>query len=72
MTKMKDDLVNRVQSKLDELTDNIKSNAHLSDPNKTIEIIKYLSKYWTILDDEDRDYVDYAIWMLEEKIQYTE
>jgi hypothetical protein len=38
-----------------------------SEPDKVLEIIASITKFWTVLGDEDRDYLNAAKFALEEQ-----
>jgi hypothetical protein len=45
----------------------MEGNEHLSDPLKVKRIIVSVRKFWSVLNDEDRDYIHAATDATEEK-----
>lgn len=43
---------------------------HLSDPDMVEEHIRTISKFWRVLNDEDKDYIDGCRHAIEEKIEW--
>jgi hypothetical protein len=48
----------------------MENNEHLSNPDKVEIQISSVSKFWSALDDEDRDYIHGATHALEDKIEW--
>ncbi len=61
----------KIEQRLDALEIVLKQGQHLSDPVAVLEIIASITKYWRILDDEGRDYVNAARFALEDKLPWT-
>jgi len=55
---------------MDDLQRMMENNIHLTNPDKVEIQISSVSKFWSALDDEDRDYIHGARHALEEKIEW--
>ena len=60
-------LYDKINQRLNTLQAQMESNTHLSDPDTVQETIESISKFWSVLTEEDRDYVHCAQYALEEK-----
>jgi hypothetical protein len=61
------DLRKKITSRMDELEDLMNENTHISEPERVDEMISSVSKFWSVLSEEDRDYLQAARWAMEEK-----
>jgi hypothetical protein len=48
------------------------SNFHLNKPDEVSSHISSISKFWSVLSEEDRDYIEGAKYALEEKAVWNE
>ena len=48
----------------------MESNYHLKNPGQVYDLTTQISKFWSVLDDEDKDYVQAAQHAIEEKIKW--
>jgi len=60
----------KITQRMDDLQRMMENNEHLSNPDKVMIQISSVSKFWSALDDEDRDYIHGARHALEEKIEW--
>lgn len=64
-------LKEKIQNRLDDLTANLESQLHLSDKlaNRILveEQIESVAKFWSILDDAERDFINAARMAVEEE-----
>ena len=60
----------KITQRMDDLQRMMENNEHLSNPDKVTIQISSVSKFWSALDDEDRDYIHGARHALEEKIEW--
>ena len=67
MAIVKDMIFERVEERLDTLQMMLESQEHLSDPDKVEAQIRSISVYWSILSDEDKDYIHGARWAIEKQ-----
>ena len=60
----------KITQRMDDLQRMMENNVHLTNPDKVAIQISSVSKYWSVLDDEDRDYIHGARHALEEKTEW--
>jgi len=60
----------KITQRMDDLQRMMENNIHLTNPDKVEIQISSISKFWSALDDEDRDYIHGARHALEEKIEW--
>ena len=61
----------KINARMDELQRMMETELHLSDPNAVAEQIASVSKFWSVLTDEDRDYIHGAQYALEEQSRWS-
>lgn len=66
MSKLRQEIKNR----MDILQDWMESNYHLRRPEVVEEHIQSITKFWSVLDEEDRDYIQCAQHAIEEKMEW--
>ena len=54
------DIRQKVTARIDQLQAIMEANEHLSDPEKAIALTQRISPFWSILSEEDREYVQCA------------
>jgi len=66
--------MNRIYKKvtpmMDELQQMMETQVHLTDPVKVCELIDKVSLYWAHLNDEDTDYIQCALYAVEEESEW--
>jgi len=60
----------KIKQRMDDLQSMMENNIHLTNPDKVEIQISSVSKFWSALDDEDRDYIHGARHALEERIEW--
>jgi hypothetical protein len=50
---------------MDLLESLLNNNTHISNPDSVLETIESVSKFWSALSEEDRDYLQAARWATE-------
>jgi hypothetical protein len=63
---------NKIEQRLDALEAALKQQRHISEPDRVLEIIASITKFWAALSDEDRDYVNAVKFALEEQRTWTQ
>lgn len=48
----------------------MESNYHLQKPDVVTEHIETITKFWSVLNDEDKDYIDGARYAIDEKMEW--
>lgn len=57
---------------MDELEHMMDSNYHLTDANKVSDHISSVSKFWSVLSEEDKDYIEAARYAIEKGTVWNE
>jgi hypothetical protein len=60
----------KIRLRMDEIQSMMESNDHLTDPDKVTEVIGSVSKFWSALNEEDRDYIHCARYAIENKSEW--
>ena len=60
----------RIVERLDLLQKMLENNDHINNQSDTLELIASISKFWSILSEEDRDYIQAASQAVNEKIPW--
>lgn len=60
-----------IQSRLDNLESAMKNQEHLSNPIKVLDIMSSISKFYSYVEEEDREYLEYCRYALEEKKEWN-
>lgn len=64
------DLKDKINTRLTELERLMSSQTHLTNPDIVLECINSITKFWSVLSDEDKDYVDSAKYALDAKLDW--
>lgn len=64
------DIYEKVNSRMTQLEHFMESNYHLEDPDKVEAIIDSISKFWSVLSEEDKDYIQAARYAIEDKLKW--
>ena len=65
------DIDNRIKAKMDHLQVCMESNVHLDRKEYVLDVIYSVEKYFTAMNDEDRDYLQIARSAVEEGIEWN-
>lgn len=60
-------LRDKINTRMDGIQEMMEANVHLENPIKVEEAIASVSKFWSALSEEDRDYIHGARYAIEEK-----
>lgn len=60
----------KINERMDILQNWMENNYHLKRPEVVKEHIESISKFWSVLSEEDRDYVQGCQYAIEEKIEW--
>jgi len=55
---------------MDKLQSWMEADYHLQEPDVVLEHIASVSKFWSVLSEEDRDYIHGARYAIEEKMSW--
>jgi len=61
----------KIEIRMDHLQMLMEANIHLTSPEKVEEHIKTVSKFWSALSEEDREYIDGARYAIEERLEWN-
>jgi len=64
------DLRDKINSRMDQLQEWMESNYHLKHSDKVYEHTLNISKFWSVLSEEDRDYIQASQMACDEKIEW--
>jgi hypothetical protein len=67
---MTQELRNKIESRMKHLELLMNGQAHLDRPEYTFSVIESVSKFWSILDEADKDYIQCASAAAEEKVRW--
>jgi hypothetical protein len=70
LSKFKNDLMEKIESRMQKLEEQLKSQAHISDPDGVMETIVSITKFWNVINEDDRDYIGCARYALENSIEW--
>jgi hypothetical protein len=60
----------KINDRLTELERLMNSQIHLTNPEIVLECIDSITKFWSAVSDEDKDYVDSAQYALDNKLEW--
>lgn len=68
---MPDPLRKKIQDRLDKLQAIMESNQHLENPAEAYNLTIRVSCFWSILSEEDREYIQCAQDAIENKLEWN-
>ena len=68
---MPDPLRKKIQERLDKLQAIMESNQHLENPAEAYNLTMRVSCFWSILSEEDREYIQCAQHAIEDKLEWN-
>lgn len=63
-------LRDKINARMDVLQKMMEGNLHLSDPQAVQLQIENVIKFWSVLSEEDKDYIEGAKYVLEEEMEW--
>lgn len=70
-TKLLKELLDKINERMDLVQSYMEGNIHIADPQTVIQAIENVSKFWTVLSEEDRDYLQVARDAVDERQEWT-
>lgn len=67
---MHTDLRQRITERMDYLQECMESNVHLEKPQEILELMSNITKFWSVLSEEDQDYLHAARYAVEEQHEW--
>jgi len=64
-------LQDKIKDRMDLLQDMMEDNVHIDSPDIVEEHIRTVSKFWSVLSDEDRDYIHGSRYAIENKMEWN-
>jgi len=61
----------KINKRMDVLQAMMEDNVHLDSPEIVEQHIRTVSKFWSVLSDEDKDYIHGARYAIEEKVEWN-
>ena len=61
----------KIQNRMNELQIMMESQIHLSSPQQILNQIDSVSKFWTVLKEEDREYIEACRFAIEKKLSWV-
>ena len=61
----------KINQRMDVLQAMMEDNVHLDSPEIVEQHIQTVSKFWSVLSDEDKDYIHGARYGIEEKVEWN-
>lgn len=65
------DLRTKITIRMDHLQELMESNSHLDRREYVFDVINSVSKFWSVLSEEDRDYIHGARYAIEENHEWN-
>lgn len=60
----------KIEQRLTELQTILENGHHLEDPDKTNDLIDSISKFWSVLKEEDKEYIQSARYAIEQRLEW--
>ena len=60
----------KIKERMDKLQKWMESNHHIDNPDEVHELTLSVSKFWSVLSEEDRDYIQAAQHAIEDKTEW--
>lgn len=61
----------KIKERMDKLQTWMEANYHLKHSNEVNELIMSVTKFWSVLREEDKDYIHGAQYAVEERIEWN-
>ena len=61
----------KINERMDVLQAMMEDNVHLDSPEIVEQHIRTVSKFWSVLSDEDKDYIHGARYAIEERMKWN-
>ena len=70
LIRSESDLNKKITQRMDILQEWMEDDYHLNKPEVVEEHIKTITKFWSFMSEEDRDYIDGCKFAIEEKMSW--
>jgi len=61
----------KIKERMDTLQDMMEDNVHMDRPDIVESHIQTITKFWSVMQDEDKDYIHGARYAIEEKVEWN-
>lgn len=61
----------KILSRMNDLQEAMESNKHLENTEEVILLMNSVSKFWTLLSEEDRDYIQCVQHAIEDQLEWN-
>jgi len=61
----------KIKERMDQLQDWMEANYHIDNPVEVMAHTYTVSKFWSVLSEEDKDYIHGARYAIEEKMEWN-
>lgn len=65
------DLKDKIKTRMDHLQQLMEGNNHLERPEYVLDVIDSVSKFWSALDEDDKEYIQCAQYAVEQKREWN-
>ena len=65
------DLKDKIKTRMDHLQQLMEGNNHLERPEYVLDVIDSVSKFWSALDEDDKEYIQCAQYVVEQKREWN-
>jgi hypothetical protein len=60
----------KIHERMDQLQAMMESNQHLTDPTGVEDHIQTITKFWSVLSEEDQEYIEFARYAIETRHEW--
>ncbi len=60
----------KIESRLDEVEKMMKDQAHLEDPDGVMVVVESVSKFWAVLSEDERDFINSVRYAIEDAVEW--
>ena len=61
---------NKINNRLDDLEKLMRNQKHISNPDIVIDCIESITKFWSVLNDEEKDFVECVKYAIDTKLEW--
>lgn len=71
MPTSKEMLMDKINQRMDDLQEMMESQVHIENPYKVLNHISSITKFWSVLSEADKDYIDCAQHATEGNLEWN-
>lgn len=61
----------KIKTRMDHLQQLMEGQAHIHRPEYVLDVIDSITKFWSVLDGDDKEYIECARYALEKKHEWS-